>query len=84
MPPSSQGDLKARVARILVEEVAPALELDSSALEVCNVSEGVVQLRLGNVCSGCPGTLWAVVNGLEQELRQRLPEVEYVEVLPSL
>ncbi len=77
------ADLKARVARVLVEEAAPALQLDGSAIEVCDVTDGVVQLRLGSACAACPGTILAVIMGLEQELRQRLPEVEYVEVLPS-
>jgi Fe-S cluster biogenesis protein NfuA len=75
-------ELKMQLTRILVEEVAPALYLDGSAVEVCDVSDGVVQLRLGGVCSGCPSTVMAVVMGLEQELRRRLPEVVYVEVLP--
>jgi len=75
-------DLKVRVTRVLTEEVAPALQLDGHALELCAVNEGVVQLRLGSVCSACPSTLWAIINGIEHELRQRLPEVDYVEVLP--
>jgi Fe-S cluster biogenesis protein NfuA len=74
--------LKERVARILTEEVAPALQLDSSALEVCDVSGGVVRVRLGGVCAGCPNTLMAVIMGLEQELRRRMPEVEFLEVVP--
>src|SRR5437763_1226110 len=82
MPIQPNEDLKAQVARVLTEEVAPALQLDSQALEVCTVNEGVVQLRLGGVCSSCPSTLWAIINGIEHELRQRLPEVEYVEMLP--
>ncbi len=82
MPAPQDDDLKARVARVLTEQVAPALQLDGHALEICAVNEGVVQLRLGGVCSDCPSTLWAVINGIEHELRQRLPEVDYVEVLP--
>jgi len=82
MPAPQDEDLKTRVARVLTDEVAPALQLDGQALEVCGVNEGIVQLRLGGVCSGCPSTLWAVVNGIEHELRQRFPEVDYIEVLP--
>ena len=77
-----ENSLKERVQQILVEEVAPALDMDGSAMEVCAVSDGIVQVRLGGICSGCPSTIMAVVMGLEQELRQRIPEVEYVEVLP--
>jgi Fe-S cluster biogenesis protein NfuA len=39
-------------------------------------------VRLGGVCTGCPSTIMAVVMGLEQELRQRIPEVEYLEAVP--
>ena len=74
-------DLKARVLRVLREEVAPALQMDSNGIEVCAVSDGVVQVRLGSLCTGCPSTIMAVVMGLEQELRQRIPEVEYLEVM---
>jgi len=75
-------DLCERVRRILIEEAAPALHLDGSAIEVCGIDNGVVQLRLGSVCACCPSSIMAVVMGLEQELRRRLPEVEYLEVVP--
>lgn len=75
-------DLKTRVARILREEAAPALQLDGSGIEVCEVSEGVARVRLSSLCGNCPSTIMAVMMGLEQELRKRLPEVEYLEVVP--
>ena len=59
-----------------------ALQLDGTAIEVLDVRGGVVQLRLGGVCGGCPGTILAVVMGLEQELRRRVPGVEYLEAVP--
>jgi Fe-S cluster biogenesis protein NfuA len=79
--PADGGDLKARVARALAEEVGPALQMDGTAIEVLDVSDGVAQLRLGGVCSGCPSTIMAVVMGIEQELRRCVPEVEYVEAV---
>jgi Fe-S cluster biogenesis protein NfuA len=75
-------DLKDRVVQVLAEEVGPALSLDASAIEVVDVTDGVVQVRLSNVCAGCPSTIMTVVMGLEQELRQRIPEIEYLEALP--
>jgi Fe-S cluster biogenesis protein NfuA len=75
-------DLKARVERILTDEVAPFLELDAGAIEVLGVDGGVVQLRLGGACAGCPSSIMTVVMGLEQELRKRIPEVEYLEAVP--
>jgi Fe-S cluster biogenesis protein NfuA len=75
-------DLKDRVTRILVEEIAPALNLDGAALEVLDVADGGVRVRLGGVCSGCPSTLMMVIHGIEQELRRRIPEIKHLEALP--
>jgi Fe-S cluster biogenesis protein NfuA len=75
-------DLKDRVTRILVAEIAPALGLDGAALEVMDVADGGVQVRLGGVCSGCPSTLMTVIHGIEQELRPRVPEIKFLEALP--
>ena len=75
-------DLKTRVARVLADEVAPALEMDGTELEVLDVTRGVARIRLGGVCSGCPSTIMAVVHGIEEELRKRVPEVEYIEAVP--
>jgi Fe-S cluster biogenesis protein NfuA len=70
------------VARVLVEEVGPALAMDGAALELIDATNGVVRLRLNGVCSGCPGTIMAVINGIEQELHKRIPEIEYLEAVP--
>jgi Fe-S cluster biogenesis protein NfuA len=80
--PGTADDLKERVRRILVDEVAPALQLDGSEIEVLAVSDGVVQVRLGGACAGCPASLMTLINGIEQELRQQVPEVEYLEAVP--
>ena len=75
-------DLKQRVIRALAEEVGPALQMDGTAIEVVGVSDGVVQVRLGGTCGSCPSSIMAAVMGIEQELRRRIPEVEYLEALP--
>jgi Fe-S cluster biogenesis protein NfuA len=75
-------ELKDRVVQVLAEEVGPALSLDGTAIEVVDVTDGVVQVRVSNLCAGCPSTIMTVVMGLEQELRQRIPEIEYLEAIP--
>jgi Fe-S cluster biogenesis protein NfuA len=75
-------NLKDRIGRILTEEAGPALELDGSAIEVLDASDGVVRIRLGSVCGRCPSTLMTVIHGIEEQLRRRFPEVKSVEVLP--
>ena len=75
-------DLKARVAQVLAEQVGPALAMDGTAIEVVDVSDGVAQVRLGGVCSGCPSTIMTVIMGIEEELKKHVPEVEYLEAVP--
>jgi Fe-S cluster biogenesis protein NfuA len=74
--------LKSRVEAVLKTEVAPVLDLDGAGLQVLDVSDGVVRLRLNGVCTGCPGTIMRLILGLEQELKSRVPEVEYLEAVP--
>lgn len=78
----SQLTLKDRVAKVLADEIGPALAMDGTLLEVVDVEDGVARIRLGGVCGNCPSSIMSVVMGLEQELRRRIPEVECVEALP--
>jgi Fe-S cluster biogenesis protein NfuA len=74
--------LEERVRRVVAEEVVPLLQMDGGAVEVLAVQGGVVQVRLTGTCGGCPGTVRAVLMGIEEELRRRVPEVEYLEAVP--
>ncbi len=79
---SQDEDLKGRVARVVAEEVAPLLAMDGGSVEVVSVRDGVVQVRLHGTCGGCPSTVHAVIMGVEDELRRRVPGVEYLEAVP--
>ena len=71
-----------RVQRVIQDVVAPALQMDGTAIEVVDVSDGVARLRFDGGCSGCPSSLIAIVMCIEQELRKHFPEIEYVETVP--
>jgi Fe-S cluster biogenesis protein NfuA len=75
-------DLKSRVQQILRDEVAPALELDVAGMEVVDVSDGIAQVRFSGACASCPSTIMTLIMGVEQELRARVPEVEFLEAVP--
>jgi Fe-S cluster biogenesis protein NfuA len=75
-------NLKQRVQHVVAEEIAPLLQMDGGSIEVLSVRDGVVQVRLVGACGGCPGSAYAVLMGIEDELRRRVPEVEYLEAVP--
>jgi Fe-S cluster biogenesis protein NfuA len=79
---SNDNELAARLTRVLAKEIGPALQMDGSAIEVVNVIHGVAQVRLTNVCATCPSGVMTLVMGIEQELRSRIPEIEYLEAVP--
>ena len=75
-------ELKDRVAQVLSEQIAPALEMDGTQMEVLDVRDGVARIRLCGACGSCPSSIMAVVMGIEQELRRLVPEVECLEAMP--
>ena len=79
---TSDPALRERVERVIAEEVLPLLAMDGTRVEVLDVGDGVVRLRLHGACAGCPGSVYAAVMGIEEELRRRVPEVEYLEAVP--
>ena len=76
---TSTSDLHQRVARVLAEEIAPALAMDGGAVQLIEVVDGVARVRLDGICNGCPSTMMAVLASVEHELHRRVPEVEYIE-----
>ena len=78
----ADSDLRSRVEAVLRSEVAPALEMDGATLEVLDVDRGCVRVRLNGACAACPATVMFLVRGMEEELRKRVPEVEYLEAVP--
>ena len=80
MTPTDEA-LRERVARVVAEEIIPALDMDATGVEVVGCDRGVVQVRLSGTCGSCPSSARAVVMGLEDELRKRIPEVEYLETV---
>ncbi|HKB02502.1 MAG TPA: NifU family protein [Gemmataceae bacterium] len=72
-------DLRSRVEEVIRTEVAPILDLDGASIEVLAVENGCARVRLSGACTGCPATVLFVIQGIEQELRKRVPEVEYLE-----
>jgi Fe-S cluster biogenesis protein NfuA len=75
-------DLRARVEHALKHEIAPALLLDGTGIEVLEVADGIASVRLSGVCAGCPATIMTVITSLEDELRKKVPEVEVLEAVP--
>ena len=71
--------LREKVEKFL-EKVRPMLEADGGDVELVDVTaEGVVKLRLKGACGSCPMSAYTLKMGIEQRLREAVPEVKEVE-----
>ena len=77
----SDQSLRDRVAEVL-NEIRPAMQMDGGDVELVDVVDGVVQVRLKGACNGCPMAGATLSNGIEAVLKERIPEVVRVEAVP--
>jgi Fe-S cluster biogenesis protein NfuA len=74
-------DLKSRVAKFLADDVSSFLQMEGGHFELVDIQDGVARVRLRGSCGACPTSIMAVIMGIEQELRRRVPEIKYLEVV---
>jgi Fe-S cluster biogenesis protein NfuA len=70
--------LKEQVEKAL-DDVRPALQADGGDIELVDVVDGVVQVRLQGHCAGCPMSQMTLTLGVEKHLKNVVPGVERVE-----
>lgn len=71
--------LKEKVEKVLAE-IRPMLEADGGNVELVDVTDkGVVKLRLSGACGCCPMSTYTLKMGIEQKLKEEIPEVVCVE-----
>ena len=63
---------------LLDEYVKPAVETDGGAIEFRGFDNGVVTVLLKGSCAGCPSSTATLKGGIENLLKQHLPEVSEV------
>ena len=65
-----------------INKIRPMLQADGGDVELVDVQEGVVTVRLQGACAGCPMSQMTLKNGIEKILKKEIPEVVSVESAP--
>jgi Fe-S cluster biogenesis protein NfuA len=74
----AQNELELRIQSAL-EKVRPSLQNDGGDVEFVSVtSGGTVSLKLTGACGCCPHAQMTLKNGIENFLKQEIPEVKEV------
>lgn len=63
---------------LLAEYVRPAVESDGGAIDYVSFDNGIVTVELKGACSGCPSSTMTLRGGIENLLKQHLPDVRAV------
>ena len=65
-----------------LDRIRPALQQDGGDLELIDVTDdGTVKIKLTGACGSCPMSQMTLKMGIEQRLREEVPEVALVEAV---
>jgi len=57
-----------------LNKIRPALMADGGNVELVDVTDGVVKVRLTGACGGCPMSQMTLKMGIERHLKKEIPE----------
>lgn len=70
--------LKERVEQV-IDKIRPVLQADGGNIELVDIVDGIVKVRLKGACAGCAGAQMTLKMGVEKALKEEIPEVKSVE-----
>ena len=70
------GDALISRVREVLEEVRPMVQSDGGDIELMDVIDDVVGVRLTGNCIGCPSSQATLRQGIERKLKQRIPQIK--------
>ncbi len=74
------AELKERVEKSL-DSIRPALMADGGNVELVDIEDGIVKVRLQGACGTCPSALMTLKQGIEVKVREDVPEILEVEAV---
>lgn len=74
----SPTELDDAIRGLLDEYIRPAVESDGGAIDFKGFDEGIVYVILKGSCAGCPSSTATLKFGIENLLKEHLPEVKEV------
>jgi len=61
-----------------LNQIRPSLMMDGGNVELVDVNDGTVKVRLTGACAGCAMATLTLKMGIERILKQEVPEVKEV------
>jgi Fe-S cluster biogenesis protein NfuA len=62
-----------------LNDIRPSLQADGGDVELVDVVDGIVKVRLTGACGGCPMSQMTLKQGIETYVKKKIPEIVSVE-----
>lgn len=72
--------MKQKVEKAL-DAIRPSLQADGGDVELVDVENGIVKVRLTGACGGCPMSQMTLKQGIETYIKKEIPEILSVEAV---
>ena len=66
----------------LLKQIATVLKRDGGDIELVDIEDNVVRVKMKGSCAGCPFSQMTIKNFVEKELKKNMPEIDRVEAVP--
>lgn len=71
----AQNEIEQKICKILDEEIRPAVAMDGGDITFERFQDGIVYLHMQGSCAGCPSSTATLRMGIENRLKDAVPEV---------
>jgi len=62
----------------IIDTIRPALIADGGNVELIEIEEGIVKVKLQGACGSCPMAQMTLKMGIEREIKKHVPEIKEV------
>lgn len=73
--------MKDKIQEVLDKSIRPVLERDGGSIELVDVKDGMVKVKLKGACAGCPGARMTLEMVVLNAIKEKVPEITSVEAV---
>lgn len=74
-------DVTKRGVEMAIAKIRPFLQRDGGDIELVEITDGVVKVRLTGACKGCPMSQVTLKQGVERALMKEVPGIKEVQAV---
>jgi len=75
---TEKGELVRDKVEEVLNQIRPSLLADGGDVELVDVQDGIVSVKLTGACAGCPMSTITLKNGIERLLKEEIPGIKEV------